>query len=516
LSCGIICGRAALWLSCRDESGHKAIRSAAMRTGLMIAIALTVALFAIVPAVAIPRIERNLAARAADALRREGVDWATLSVRASTLRIEGEAPAAGLRDQVIALLASLDGVAEIIDGTTVAPARSYAIQAVRVSDLLTVSGSVPDQALADAVLAAIAGAAPGLAIEVVPGEVDAAWREAAVAAADRAARLLEGTVALTEDSLTVTGSVADLETAEIVQSALGGESAPALSVDVVLLAPRLYQLSVTREQDRLVLAGEAPDSFARDALVALAQRQGVPRVDAEGLVIVPGVATEEWHRLAGALIRHVGAMQQAVAQLEPGKLTLDGIVADPQMAELTRNALASIFGQQEGMRLAIEIRTPEATPPVEEPPADTRALLAWADSAPVPAIADDQLISTSDCQRALNALIADSRIRFVGDSADLDPAGQSVLEAVALTIRRCPDAQVEVSGHTEASDDPAASEAISAARAEAVVDYLVRRGVDESRLIAAGYGDLVPIADNATAEGRERNRRIEFLVVPAQ
>jgi OmpA-OmpF porin, OOP family len=355
-------------------------------------------------------------------------------------------------------------------------------------------------------------------LDIVPGDAGPGWREAAATAGDRAARLLDGTVALSEEGLVVTGSVPDQAALDIVRAAPADPAGPPLSVDVSILAPRLYELTLIRDADRLVLAGEAPDAFSRDALVALAERQGIQRVDAEGLVVATGVASNDWHRLSSALVRHVGAMRQAEARLEPGSFTLSGVVADAAMAELTRTALASVFGDQIGMTLAIDIRTPDAAAaPAGDPEiTDTAALLAWADSAEVPEIGPDQSLSPNDCQTALNDLVGESRIGFVGAGADLDPAGRSLLEALALTIRRCPDAQIEVSGHTESADDPAASEAISAARAEAVVDYLVRRGVDESRLVAAGYGDMVPIADNATVEGRERNRRIEFLVVPAQ
>lgn len=493
-----------------------------MRTSLMMVIALTVALFAVVPAVAIPRIERDLATRAADTLRREGLGWASIAAAGRTLRIEGEAPTQRQRDQALALALGVNGAVDVVDATSVAPIRDYAIQAVRTPEVLTVSGSVPDQATADAVLAAISAVDPALrvesAIEVVPGEADPGWRDAAVTAGDRAARLLEGTVALSRDGLVVTGSVLDADALALIEAAPSAAGSPALSVDVAVLTPRLYELSLSRRDDHLVIAGEAPDALSRDALVALAERQGVPLVDSDGLTIVTGVASDDWHMLSSALVRHIGAMQQAEARLEPGRVTLDGVIADPQIAEITRTALASVVRQQQGMALDIDIRTPDAAGDVTAGPviADTAELLTWADVADVPELGEGPQVGASDCQSALNALLADSQIPFVGDGPDLDPAGRSLLEAVALTIRRCPEADVEVSGHTERTDAPATSEAISAARAEAVVDYLVRRGVDESRLVAAGYGDAVPVADNATAEGRQRNRRIEFLVVPRQ
>jgi outer membrane protein OmpA-like peptidoglycan-associated protein len=61
--------------------------------------------------------------------------------------------------------------------------------------------------------------------------------------------------------------------------------------------------------------------------------------------------------------------------------------------------------------------------------------------------------------------------------------------------------------------DVAANKALSQKRAQAVVDYLVKQGVDPAQLQAVGYGSEQPVADNATAEGQFKNRRIEFEVL---
>ena len=59
---------------------------------------------------------------------------------------------------------------------------------------------------------------------------------------------------------------------------------------------------------------------------------------------------------------------------------------------------------------------------------------------------------------------------------------------------------------------PASNEDLSRLRAEAVAKYLARAGVDAARLKAVGYGQTQPLATNTTSEGRQKNRRIEFLV----
>lgn len=514
--------RSAVSLAWADDGDNGATNAASMRTGLMMAIALAIALFAVVPAVAIPGIERDLQTRAAAALRAHDQGWVTVAGEGLVLQMAGEAPTAAAQEQALQIMASIDGVQAVDDQSTVAPRRHYTLEAVRTQDTMTLSGTVPDQESLDAVLAAIAAVEPSLAvestIEIVPGEAEAGWREAAAAVGSGAAQLFDGTVRLSDDGIAIAGLVLDPASTEALQATLQGSTIP-LAVDVTVVEPRLYGLHLSRTAGRLVLAGQVPSTATRSSLIALAERQGAPRVDAEALVVDPGVATDDWHRLASALIRHVGTMQEAQARLEPGMLTLSGIVADPAMADLTRTALASVFGDQDGMTLAIDIRTAGDSSQGEHGEVrtfqDSAALLAWADSEALPDISDFPTLGPNDCQAALNDLVANERIGFLGDGAEFDPAGWTLLEAVAMTIRRCPDAQIEISGHTDASEDPAASEAVSAARAAAVVDYLTRRGVDPARLVAAGYGDLVPVADNATEEGRERNRRIEFLVVPS-
>ena len=68
-------------------------------------------------------------------------------------------------------------------------------------------------------------------------------------------------------------------------------------------------------------------------------------------------------------------------------------------------------------------------------------------------------------------------------------------------------------GHTDATGDAAVNKTLSQNRAQAVVDYLIFKGVDPVQLRAIGYGQEKPIADNQTDEGKFKNRRIEFEVL---
>jgi outer membrane protein OmpA-like peptidoglycan-associated protein len=104
-------------------------------------------------------------------------------------------------------------------------------------------------------------------------------------------------------------------------------------------------------------------------------------------------------------------------------------------------------------------------------------------------------------------------LTFSKDSAEISPMSRPVLDDVASVLATHGNARVRVEGHTDPSGVPAANRQLSQARAEATKRYLISRGVDGSRIEAAGYGADRPIASNDTATGRAQNRRTELVVL---
>ena len=106
-----------------------------------------------------------------------------------------------------------------------------------------------------------------------------------------------------------------------------------------------------------------------------------------------------------------------------------------------------------------------------------------------------------------------SIINFAPGKADLPAESRDILDQSAKAIKGAPAGTVlEVGGHADNTGDATANQALSARRAEAVRDYLVRQGVEPGSLTAKGYGSSKPVADNSTEDGRFKNRRIEFTV----
>ena len=88
------------------------------------------------------------------------------------------------------------------------------------------------------------------------------------------------------------------------------------------------------------------------------------------------------------------------------------------------------------------------------------------------------------------------------------------LEAVAATLRAHPEIKkLSVEGHTDNGGKADENQRLSQARAEAVVRFLVGRGVDEARLEAHGYGAARPVGSNLTPAGRKANRRVELHIL---
>jgi outer membrane protein OmpA-like peptidoglycan-associated protein len=103
-------------------------------------------------------------------------------------------------------------------------------------------------------------------------------------------------------------------------------------------------------------------------------------------------------------------------------------------------------------------------------------------------------------------------LRFVDDKAVLLPDNQPVLAQVVDLVVRTGIKRLRIEGHTDNQGDKAANLTLSKERARAVVDALVKAGLEPARLEAEGFGDTRPVAPNLTPKGRELNRRVDFVI----
>jgi len=101
-------------------------------------------------------------------------------------------------------------------------------------------------------------------------------------------------------------------------------------------------------------------------------------------------------------------------------------------------------------------------------------------------------------------------VNFDNDKDTLRPEAAAILDDATATLKRYPGLKVEIAGHTDSASSDAHNLDLSQRRANAVMKYFVDKGVAADRLSAKGYGEAQPIADNATKDGRFKNRRVEL------
>jgi len=106
--------------------------------------------------------------------------------------------------------------------------------------------------------------------------------------------------------------------------------------------------------------------------------------------------------------------------------------------------------------------------------------------------------------------VAAHNIYFATGSAKLLVKSNKALNAVASVLSADTNLKIDINGYTDNKGKPEKNQTLSEDRAKAVYDYLVKKGVTESRLKSAGFGENDPIADNKTATGRAKNRRVEL------
>ena len=164
------------------------------------------------------------------------------------------------------------------------------------------------------------------------------------------------------------------------------------------------------------------------------------------------------------------------AVLSNGQIFLRGSVPNTEITDLTVGAFERILG--EGNVTAEYVVDPDTT---FDPAADQSVFLA-------------------------------ENVLFETGSAVITEEFETILGFSPLLLQQQPDATLWVFGHTDSAGDDAANLTLSENRVEAVKEWIVERGGDPERIFISGEGEAKPIADNATAEGRALNRRVEFTI----
>src|SRR6266542_3705085 len=103
-------------------------------------------------------------------------------------------------------------------------------------------------------------------------------------------------------------------------------------------------------------------------------------------------------------------------------------------------------------------------------------------------------------------------VLFDFDKSNVKPEAAAILDRLVAFMNENKDKKASLSGHTDSIGTEAYNQALSERRVNSVRDYVVKKGVDSSRVSGQGFGESKPIADNKTREGRAKNRRVEIKV----
>jgi Outer membrane protein and related peptidoglycan-associated (lipo)proteins len=358
----------------------------------------------------------------------------------------------------------------------------------------TLSGHAPSAAARETLLTAVREAAEqgeirsGLLVAAAPETEAEAWEAQAHEALAIAAELASGEVRVTAGRIDVSGETDEEAALARLRDRLGGELASGLALgtsDIGMRVVSPYVWSASLAGDRIELSGYLPAEADRAVILDEIRRRigDVPITDTAKWA---GGAPEGFERAVSVALAALGRFEKGSVKLEGQVLIIDGFAfapdADKKIAELA-DTLPAGFSARSNVSLL-----------------------------PDPASTPDFHLDSSACQTLLDQLAARNTIRFETGKAQISEDSFGYLDRIGYAVRRCANEKLEIGGHTDAQGEEAANQALSVARAEAVAAYLVQAGVEAERLTMVGYGESRPVADNATEEGRAKNRRIEFRV----
>lgn len=429
------------------------------------------------------RVESDLEARAAAALA--GVHEPAVQVRGRDVALSGmifDAAEAGRRE---AAAGAEWGVRRVSSSLALPPpAQPYDWALALAEDgRVTLTGAVPDPASRAAILAAVEARFPGAAVEdrtVYASGAPASLAAAVGTALAQTAGLESPGLGLRDTGLRLTGRAPSRAAREALAGGLAALP-PGYAFDLDgIETPPPYGFTAESDGTTLRLSGALPGQGLRDEIVTRAA------VLFAGQALVDETALDENAPAGFADALHAGLA--GLSRLGAGRFRL----ADAE-AELGGEALyASAAGSVRDDFLA------------GLPAGYTAAADEIGVAAPGPAL------SFADCQGAVDGLLARTTILFESGSARIDRVSAGLLDRIVATLSRCPGGAVEVAGHTDATGSAETNQALSQARADAVLAYLTAAGLPPEGFTAAGYGPSQPIASNDTEDGRARNRRIEF------
>jgi len=117
------------------------------------------------------------------------------------------------------------------------------------------------------------------------------------------------------------------------------------------------------------------------------------------------------------------------------------------------------------------------------------------------------------CQKKFNVFLESNKITFDIATDIIKPENKNIILQLYKIAQSCPKTKINIVGHTDSTGNSEKNKVLSLNRAKAVLLALQKLGINLNKMKAIGKGSIVPVADNSTPEGQQKNRRIEFKLI---
>lgn len=322
------------------------------------------------------------------------------------------------------------------------------------------------------------------------------WADAVVLAIDALKEMGAGSVTFSDADISLIA--AETVSQEVYDRALGElESAlPDVFSLHAVLTPKPEQEAADRgppqftamlnEEGHVQLRGRLTDTRMRDAVESFARaRFGINAVHAA--TRLDEELPDGWPVRVLAGLEALGELQSGTIVVQPEMVRISGVTGNSEAGSTIARILSDKLG--EGAQYEIAVTYDEKLDPLLGLP------------------------TAEECVASINAALAGAKIAFEPGEATIAAGASGTLDRIAELLKDCDAFPMEVAGHTDSQGREEMNLSLSQDRAEAVITALASRRVLVGNLVAKGYGETAPIADNETEEGREANRRIEFTLI---
>ncbi len=431
-------------------------------------------------------LEADLAARSTAAVKDTVLDKTRITVEGRDVTLAADAFSEDGRRGAVTAVETVAGVRLVNDETRLVPeAKPFVWSAERDVVRVTLGGSAPLPAskarLVDAARHDLGGVEVADHMDLARG-APPRFEGAALLLLGQIAKLKDGKITISDTNVSLSGMARELGGREGIAAAL--KNLPegfAVAANEIKAPPYVFQANKDPVAATLTLTGYVPDDNAHASIASAAERKFFDEKVMDNLKASVGAPSG----FGAAVVAALGALS---------RLSTGTMVVSDREVKLSGDAL------YEGA--AAEIRTSLG----KEFPKN------WQYKPEITVKPAAGPVDGTVCQQLFSELLTKGKIRFEPKRASLDPDSTGLLDHLIETALRCPNADIEIAGHTDADGEDAFNQALSEKRAQAVIDYLVKAGLPASRFTAVGYGSTQPVAGNDTDEGKAQNRRIEFLV----